>query len=119
MPGTSTSYGTAGADRPALPIRFALPVQGGSDSVKRSVWSQIALALGSTAAIVVAAGRQPAVLRPRSEPVAASSSSSIGTWIRSRSARRGCTRRLEVALKTPQFLLDRELFAMDLLRTAR
>ena len=33
------------------------------------------------------------------------------------SARPGCTGPAEVALKTPRFLLDRELFAMDLLRT--
>ena len=47
-----------------------------------------------------------------------SSSSSTGTSIR-RESRSVDEQPAEVALATPQFLLDRELFAMDLLRTGK
>lgn len=110
--------GTAGADRPANPAVWRCPIQGVLIPLKRSVWLQIALALGSASAIVVAVSAS----RPYSalpEPVAValvehryvdSLEVSRAPWLHAP---------VEVALKTPQFLLDRELFAMDLLRTGK
>ncbi len=83
----------------------------------RSVWSQLALAIGSLAAIVVAVN----VSRPyyvARQPVASEllehryvdSAAAKAPWLTSSG---------EVALKTSRFLLDRELFAMDLLRTGK
>jgi len=81
----------------------------------RSVWFQIALALGASAAIVVATAlvtpvyvsratvAQQLLARPYVDSVAQRS-----PWLR------GTT---DVALQSPQFLRDRELFAMDLIRT--
>ena len=103
---------------PSNSCRFALPILGVLISFKRSVLPQIALALGSTAAIVVAvSASRPYSVVP--EPVAAalvehhyvdSLEVSRAPWLHAP---------VEVALKTPQFLLDRELFAMDLLRTGK
>lgn len=86
--------------------------------MKRSVWLQIALALGSAAAIIAAViiGRPFYVTQ---QPVAAAIAQhryvdslevSRAPWLHAP---------VEIALKTPQFLLDRELFAMDLLRTGK
>jgi transglycosylase-like protein with SLT domain len=110
--------GTAGADRPVSPAVWRCPIQGVLISLKRSVWLQIALAFGSTAAIVVAvSASRPYSVVP--EPVASvlvehryvdSLEVSRAPWLHAP---------VEVALKTPQFLLDRELFAMDLLRTGK
>ena len=82
---------------------------------KRSVWSQIAIAAGSAAAIVVATNLSRPYYVAR-EPLGAQllahkyvePADVRVPWMHSPA---------EVALKTPQFLLDRELFAMDLLRT--
>jgi soluble lytic murein transglycosylase-like protein len=84
---------------------------------KRSFWWDIAVAVGSTAAIVVAAN----VSRPfyvSRAPVASQliehryvdTAESRAPWL---------TGPAEIALATPRFLLDRELFAMDLLRTGK
>jgi hypothetical protein len=84
-------------------------------SSKRSVWHQLALAVGSAAAIVVAVGvsRPYYVSRqPLGEQLIAhryvDTTELHAPWLHASA---------EVSLKTPQFLLDRELFAMDLLRT--
>jgi soluble lytic murein transglycosylase-like protein len=81
----------------------------------RSVWYQIALALGASAAIVVATAlvtpvyvtrstvAQQLLARPYVDSVA-----QRAPWLR------GPT---DLALQSPQFLRDRELFAMDLIRT--
>lgn len=83
---------------------------------KHSIWSQLLLALGASATIVVAAN----VSRPiylNGEPLGAKvvaarvevdSAALRAPWMHGTTA---------IALSTPQFLLDRELFAMDLLRT--
>jgi soluble lytic murein transglycosylase-like protein len=84
-------------------------------SRKRSVWSQIAIAVGSTAAIVAAVNLSRPIYVSR-EPLGeqllghsyVDSSEIRAPWMHGTA---------EVALKTPQFLLDRELFAMDLIRT--
>lgn len=84
---------------------------------KRTVWSQVVLAAGAAAAIVVATN----VTRPyyvSSAPLASrliehryvDSNETRAPWMHSEA---------EVSLKTPQFLLDRELFAMDLIRTGK
>jgi soluble lytic murein transglycosylase-like protein len=87
--------------------------------LKRTVWLQIALALGSVAAIVVAASISRPYYVTQQEPVAAalvehryvdSLEVSRAPWLHAP---------VEVALKAPRFLLDRELFAMDLLRTGK
>jgi hypothetical protein len=82
---------------------------------KRSVWSQVVLALGAAATVVLAANlSRPFYVgrAPLGERLVAHSPIDSATlrapWMR------GAT---ELALSTPQFLLDRELFAMDLLRT--
>jgi len=84
-------------------------------SSQRSVWSQLAIAVGAAATIVVAVNLSRPYYVAR-EPIAAQlvehhyvdSAETRAPWMH------GTT---EFALKTPQFLLDRELFAMDLLRT--
>ena len=84
---------------------------------KRSLFSQITLALGSAAAIVVAVhisrpfymGRQP-VAEQIVEHRYVDSAELRAPWMHASA---------EIALKTPAFLLDRELFAMDLLRTGK
>jgi len=84
---------------------------------KRSVWSQILLAAGSAAAIIFATS----VTRPyyvSRAPLASQliehryvdSNETRAPWMHADA---------EVSLKTAQFLLDRELFAMDLLRTGK
>jgi soluble lytic murein transglycosylase-like protein len=103
---------------PSTPTRFALPIQGVLIPLKRSVWPQISLALGSLAAIITALSLSRPFYIVR-EPVASaivehryvdSLEVSRAPWLHAP---------IEVALKTPQFLLDRELFAMDLLRTGK
>jgi soluble lytic murein transglycosylase-like protein len=84
---------------------------------KRSFWTQVGLALGSTAAIMVAVS----LTRPlyvSGEPVA---SELIGhTYVDSAEIRAPWLHATaDVSLQTPQFLLDREMFAMDLLRTGK
>jgi Transglycosylase SLT domain len=82
---------------------------------KSSVWSQVTLAVGCLVAIVVA-GRLARPFYVGREPIGAQlieheyvdSSELRAPWMH---------RPAEVALKSPRFLLDRELFAMDLLRT--
>ena len=82
---------------------------------KSSVWSQIAVALSCLGAIVVAS-RMSRPFYVSREPIGAQliqhpyvdSSELRAPWMH---------RSAELALKTPRFLLDRELFAMDLLRT--
>jgi soluble lytic murein transglycosylase-like protein len=84
---------------------------------KRSLWWDIAVAAGSLAAIVVAAnlsrpfyvGRAP-VASQLIEHRYVDTTHTRAPWL---------TSSAEVALATPQFLLDRELFAMDLLRTGK
>jgi len=87
--------------------------------LKRSVWPQISLALGSIAAIITAVSLSRPYYVVAREPVASaivehryvdSLEVSRAPWLHATT---------EVALKTPQFLLDRELFAMDLLRTGK
>jgi hypothetical protein len=83
----------------------------------RSVWSQIALAIGCAATVYVVA-RYTRPLDLEGEPlgerlVASATVDSMelrAPWMRRTAA---------LALSTPQFLLDRERFAMDLLRTGR
>ena len=85
-------------------------------SSKRPIWSQVLLAIGAAAAIVVAANFTRPLYVSRA-PLAASlitthsyidSAAMRSPWMRGTAA---------LALSTPQFLVDRELFAMDLLRT--
>ncbi|HEV8215317.1 MAG TPA: lytic transglycosylase domain-containing protein [Gemmatimonadaceae bacterium] len=86
--------------------------------MKRSVWLQIALALGSAAAVVVSVSltrpyyvvRKPVASVIVEHPYVDSLEVSRAPWLHAP---------VEVALKTPRFLLDRELFAMDLLRTGK
>lgn len=89
-----------------------------SISSKRTLLSQLALAIGSAATIIVAVRMsQPMYLLDR-EPVAkqivahryVDSAELRAPWVH------GTT---EVALSSPAFLLDRELFVMDLLRTGK
>jgi soluble lytic murein transglycosylase-like protein len=86
-------------------------------SPKRSVWSQVVLAASAVAAIVFATN----VTRPyyvSRAPLASQliehryvdSNETRAPWMHSEA---------QVSLKTPQFLLDRELFVMDLLRTGK
>ena len=83
---------------------------------KRSIWSQLLLALGASATIVVAANvsrpiylnREPLGAKILPARAAVDSAALRAPWMRGTTA---------IALSTPQFLLDRELFAMDLLRT--
>jgi len=91
------------------------PRRGGIIHRKRSLWTQIGLAVASAAAIVAAANLTRPYYVGR-EPIGAQlighkyvdSTAMRAPWMQGSA---------EVALKTPQFLLDRELFAMDLLRT--
>lgn len=82
---------------------------------KRSAWTQLIVAVGAAAAVIAAAtltkpfyvGREPVA----SQLLAHSYADSIAMrapWLHAPA---------EIALKTPQFLRDRELFVMDLLRT--
>jgi len=81
----------------------------------RSIWSQIAIALAAVAAIAAAVtttkpyyvSRGP-VGRQLLAHTYVDSMELRAPWLHASA---------EVALKTPQFLLDRELFMMDLLRT--
>jgi len=81
----------------------------------RSVWSQIALAIGSTAAIVLAVSIGTPYYVARSsvaQQLLAQHPESLlarrAPWVRASTAK---------ALQSPQFLRDRELFTLDLLRT--
>src|SRR4051812_37108005 len=93
------------------------PRRGGIIHRKRSLWTQIGLAVASAAAIVAAANLTRPYYVGR-EPIGAQlighkyvdSTAMRAPWMQGSA---------EVALKTPQFLLDRELFAMDLLRTGK
>lgn len=84
---------------------------------KRSVWRQIALAVGSTAVIVAATtltkpyyvGRAP-VARQILAHAYVDSTTLRAPWLVVSG---------NDAIKTPQFLHDREAFAMDLLRTGK
>jgi soluble lytic murein transglycosylase-like protein len=86
-------------------------------SSPRSLWTQLAIALAAALAIVVAANISRPYYVSRA-PVGAQliahryvdSSQNRAPWLRQST---------ELALGTPQFLLDRELFAMDLLRTGK
>jgi soluble lytic murein transglycosylase-like protein len=100
-------------DSPSVAPLFEEP----SIPSKRTLWSQLAIAFGSVAAIVVAVS----ITRPyyvSREPIAdqliahryVDSSKDRTPWLDGTAA---------AALATPQFLLDRELFAMDLLRTGK
>jgi soluble lytic murein transglycosylase-like protein len=83
----------------------------------RSIWTQLTVAVGSAAAVVVAAsisrpyymGREP-VARQIAEHRYVDSSQSRAPWLAGSA---------EDALATPRFLADRELFIMDLLRTGK
>ncbi len=82
---------------------------------KRSVWSQISIAIGAAAAILVGANfTRPFYVSqaPLGERLImrsfVDSTALRAPWMRGTTA---------IALSTPQFLLDRERFAMDLLRT--
>lgn len=84
-------------------------------SKKQSVWTQIGVAVGSIAAIVLAVNvSRPYYIsrEPLGEQLIAhryvDSAGIRAPWLHASA---------EVSLQTPQFLLDRELFAMDLLRT--
>jgi soluble lytic murein transglycosylase-like protein len=84
---------------------------------KRTVWSQLAIALGCTAAIGAAVSLTSPFYVSR-EPIAAQliehkyvdPNADRAPWL---------TGSTEAALATPRFLLDRELFVMDLLRTGK
>jgi len=84
---------------------------------KRSLGSQLLIALGSAAAIVLTIhvtrpfyiGRAP-VAEQIAEHRYVDSAELRAPWMHGSA---------EIALKTPAFLLDRELFAMDLLRTGK
>ena len=81
------------------------------------MWRQVGLAIGSAATIVFAlnvtrpvyVGRQPVGIALTGHHYL-DSAEARAPWMHSTA---------EVALKTPRFLLDRELFAMDLLRTGK
>jgi soluble lytic murein transglycosylase-like protein len=83
----------------------------------RSIWTQVGLGVAAAAAIVVTANLTHPVYVAR-VPVASAiiehryvdSVEFRAPWLHSSA---------EVALRTPQFLLDREYFAMDLLRTGK
>src|SRR4051794_34096081 len=89
----------------APPRLFSLPET--VISSKRSLWSQLAIAAGSAAAIVVAANISRPYYMSR-KPIASQliehtyvdSSANRAPWLSGPA---------EVALATPQFLLDREL----------
>jgi soluble lytic murein transglycosylase-like protein len=84
---------------------------------KHSFWTQIGLGVGAAAALVVAVQLSHPFYVSQ-EPVASAiiehkyvdSTELRAPWLHATA---------EVALQTPQFLLDRELFAMDLLRTGK
>jgi soluble lytic murein transglycosylase-like protein len=86
-------------------------------SSKRSLLTQLGIAAGSIAAIVVAANISRPYYMSR-KPIGSQliehryvdSTKNRAPWLSGPA---------EVALATPQFLLDRELFAMDLLRTGK
>ena len=115
-PGINCVNGTAGAARPALPAALVAG-SGGLIPSKRAVWTQVALAASAVAAIVFATS----VTRPyfvSRAPIGAQliehryvdASEARSPWMHASA---------EVSLQTPQFLLDRELFAMDLVRTGK
>ena len=84
----------------------------------RSVWSQIGLAVGAAATIVVAArvsrpyyvSRGPVAAQLIAHAYVDSAVDERAPWM---------SASVEEALKSPRFLLDRELFTMDLLRTGK
>ena len=84
----------------------------------RSVWSQIGLAVGAAATIVVAArvsrpyyvSRGPMAAQLIDHAYVDSSVDERAPWM---------SASVDEALKSPRFLLDRELFTMDLLRTGK
>ena len=100
--------------RGCSPVHWSAPKERAIRST-RSVWFQIALALGASAAIVVATAlvtpvyvthstvAQELLARPYVDSVA-----QRAPWLRGPA---------DLALQSPQFLRDRELFAMDLIRT--
>ena len=109
MPGAVRA--NARALRPSVPRAEAFILS------MRSVWSQIALAFGAAATVyVVASHARPLYLEgeplgERLVPTAAVDSMELrAPWMRGTAA---------LALSNPQFLVDRERFAMDLLRTGR
>jgi soluble lytic murein transglycosylase-like protein len=82
---------------------------------KRSVWFQIALAIGSAAAIILAVSFSTPVYVTRSsvaQQLLTNHPESLlvrrAPWVRSSA---------DKALQSPEFLRDRELFTLDLLRT--
>lgn len=85
---------------------------------KRSIWSQVAIAIGAAATIVVTTNasrplyvsREPLGAQLIASRAVVDSAALRAPWMHGATA---------IALTTPQFLLDRELFAMDLLRTGR
>ncbi len=114
----ATPHGAAGPSGPRFPSLFpAVPLEGRILSI-RSVWSQVGLALGAVAAIVVAAhvsrpyyvSREPVAEQIVDHKYVDSTTETRPPWMYASA---------EEALKTPQFLLDRELFTMDLLRTGK
>jgi soluble lytic murein transglycosylase-like protein len=84
---------------------------------KRSIWTQLGIGAGALAAVIAAAtvthpyyvGRAP-VASAILEHQYVDSAELRAPWLHATA---------EVSLRTPQFLLDRELFAMDLLRTGK
>lgn len=93
------------------------PPEESSIRSKRTLWSQLAVAVGSIAAIVVSVsitrpyymGREP-IAEQLIEHKYVAPAQERAPWMDGTAA---------AALATPQFLLDRELFAMDLLRTGK
>jgi transglycosylase-like protein with SLT domain len=107
--GTAGAAGSALLPPPEVLWRLAIP------SKKQSVWTQLLLVVGAIAAIglAVSLSRPFYISRePLGEQLIAhryvDSASIRAPWLHASA---------EVSLQTPQFLLDRELFAMDLLRT--
>ena len=86
-------------------------------SPKHSIWTQVGLGIGAAAAIVVSANLtrpfyvgQERVASAIIEHRYVDSMAVRAPWLHNTA---------DIALRTPQFLLDRELFAMDLLRTGK
>jgi len=101
---------------PAPPPGF--PPEDSSIPSKRTLWSQLGIAAGSLVAIAAAVTITRPYYMTSREPIAEAliehryvdTAKDRSPWL---------TGTAEAALATPQFLLDRELFAMDLLRTGK
>jgi len=102
----------------ALAARSARPFRSSEACIPstRSVWSQISIAVGAAAVVMAVANvsrpfyvsQEPLGRRLIGRSFVVDSATLRAPWMRGTTA---------LALSTPQFLLDRERFALDLLRT--